>query len=52
MELVLNIPDEFIEPVKEKLASFPTGVLEAVAVDAVLGFLARMGEKQRPSSPH
>ena len=50
MKLILDIPDNLIEPVRDKLAAGPTGVLEAVAVDAILGFLASLAEKQRPPS--
>jgi len=37
--LTIHVPDEFVEPVKKKLENGPTGVLEAVAWDAVLGYL-------------
>jgi hypothetical protein len=50
MQLVLNIPDDFIDPVKDKLTADPIGVLEAVALDAVLGFLTRLAGEAKPSS--
>jgi hypothetical protein len=50
VQLVLNIPDDFIAPVKEKLA--PAGVLEAVALDAVLGFLMKLAGDDEASSPY
>ena len=34
MELVIHIPDDFIEPVKDKLASGPTGMLESIALES------------------
>ena len=52
MQLVINVPDDFVEPVKDKLASGPTGVLEAVALDAVLSFLTKLaGGDGEPAAP-
>jgi len=42
MRLTLDIPDDILDDVKHKLASQPTGVLEALAGDAVLGFLTSL----------
>ena len=39
MKIVVHVPDDFIEPVKGKLESGPTGVLEAVALDAIIAYL-------------
>jgi hypothetical protein len=44
MQIVINIPDEFIDPVKEKLATGPTGILESIALDAILGYLTTLSE--------
>ena len=40
MRLTIEIPDRAIEPVKEKLP--PQGVLEAVALNAVLDFILKL----------
>ena len=40
MRLTIEIPDALIEPVKDKLP--PQGVLEAVALDAVLDFVLKL----------
>jgi hypothetical protein len=45
MLLTLNIPDDILEDVKDKLAAQPTGVLEAIAMDAVVGFLDTLKER-------
>jgi hypothetical protein len=39
MQLILHVPDDMIEKVKGKLPPPEVGVLEAVALDAVLAFL-------------
>lgn len=39
MRLTIEIPDTAIEPVKDKMPPPESGVLEAIAVDAVLGFI-------------
>jgi hypothetical protein len=39
MQLTVHVPDDLIESVKDKLPPPEMGVLEAVALDAVLGFL-------------
>jgi hypothetical protein len=44
MQLTIDIPDEVIGPVRDKLPPPEMGVLEAVALDAVLGFLMRLDE--------
>jgi hypothetical protein len=49
--LVINVPDDLIEPVQGKLALGPTGVLEAVALDAVLGFLMGLVPDEKSPSP-
>lgn len=46
MQLVIHVPDDFIEPVKSKLENGPTGVLEAIALDAILGYLDRLHEAE------
>jgi hypothetical protein len=49
VQLVLNIPDDFIDPVKEKLAAGSTGILEAVAIDAILKYLMILDSKTSSS---
>jgi len=44
VQIVINIPDEFIEPVTEKLATGPTGILESIALNAILGYLMKLSE--------
>lgn len=44
MQLVIQIPDDQIEPVKHKLPPPGTGILEAVALDALLAFLHRLSD--------
>jgi hypothetical protein len=44
MILTVNIPDDIFEDVKDKLATQPTGVLETIALDAVLHFLQTLRE--------
>jgi len=42
MQLTIHIPDDMLETVKDKLPPPEMGVLEALALDAVLGFLMRL----------
>ena len=42
MKLTIHVPDDLLDDLKDKLASEPSGVLEAVALDAILGFLDRL----------
>ena len=44
MQLTIQVPDNILESVKDKLPPRETGVLEAVALDAVLGFLMELGD--------
>jgi hypothetical protein len=39
MQIMIHVPDDFVEPVKDQLANGSMGMLEAVALDAVLKFL-------------
>jgi hypothetical protein len=39
MQLTIHVPDDLFDDVKDKLASQPSGVLETVALDAILVFL-------------
>jgi hypothetical protein len=48
MQLTIYVPDDFVDPVKDTLARQPTGVLEAVALDAILGFLNELGKSSSP----
>jgi len=49
MQLTINIPDFLLDDVKNKLAMQPTGILEAVALDAILGYLDGL---RKEGSPH
>jgi hypothetical protein len=42
MQLTIHIPDDVIEPVKDQLPPPEMGVLEAIALDAILGFLLNL----------
>jgi hypothetical protein len=44
MQLTIHVPDDILEGVKDKLPPRETGVLEAIALDAVLGFLMKLGD--------
>jgi hypothetical protein len=44
MQLTIQVPDDILESVKDKLPPRETGVLEAVGLDAVLGFLMKLGD--------
>jgi hypothetical protein len=44
MQLTIQVPDDILESVKDKLPPRETGVLEAIALDAVLGFLMKLGD--------
>jgi hypothetical protein len=48
MQLIIHIPDDLIERVKDQLPPPEMGVLEAIALDAVLGFLMKMGPSRSP----
>jgi hypothetical protein len=50
MQIVIHVPDDFVEPVKEKLAGGPTGVLEAVTLDAILQYLDALANPGKRSS--
>jgi len=39
MQIIVQVPDNLVEPVKDQLARIPTGVLEAVALDAITRYL-------------
>lgn len=47
MKLKLHIPDDLVERVKERLPH-ATGVLEAIAVDAILEFLRKLDDPALP----
>lgn len=54
MQLTVHVPDDMIEAVKSKLPPPEAGVLEAVALDAVLGFLMKLEDStatgEKPNS--
>ena len=61
MQIIVHVPDDFVDPVKEKLSSGPTGVLETVALDAIIGYLEVLAESDNsiealdihlPARPH
>ena len=50
MQLTVHIPDDILESVKLKLPPRESGVLEAVALDAVLGFLIKLEDSPPTNS--
>lgn len=46
MQLTIHIPDDIVEAVKDKLPPPEMGILEAVALDAVLALLMRLGNQE------
>jgi hypothetical protein len=42
MRLIVHVPDEVLESVEDRLPPPEMGVLEAVALDAILGFLTSL----------
>lgn len=44
MKLIVHVPDSLVEPVKAKLESGPTGVLETVALNAIIDYLQRLAK--------
>lgn len=46
MQLTINIPDFLLEDVKNRLAAQPTGILEAIALDAIVGYLDGLRKKE------
>ncbi len=41
MQLTIHVPDDMLEKVKDKLPHREVGVLEAIALDAIIGFLLK-----------
>lgn len=50
MRLTVHVPDDLIEKVKDKLPRPEVGILEAVALDAILGFLMKLENAGAPKS--
>jgi hypothetical protein len=50
MKLIVDIPDDLIEQVKEKLPPPESGMLEAIALDAILAFLQRLKHGTNPGT--
>jgi hypothetical protein len=50
MKLTIQVPDDMLESVKNKLPPPEMGVLEAIALDAVLGFLLKLDETSSPQA--
>jgi hypothetical protein len=48
MQIIVHIPDEMVEQVKDRLPPPETGVLEAIALDAILGFLSKLEASAGP----
>jgi hypothetical protein len=42
MKITVHIPDDLIAEVKDKLPPPEMGMLETIALDAILGFIARL----------
>jgi hypothetical protein len=49
MQLTVHIPDDLIEPVRDRLPPPEMGMLEAVALDAILGFLMKLEDMAEES---
>ena len=52
MQLIINVPDEMIEPVRHRLPPPEVGLLEAIALDAILGALTRLAADKTDGKPH
>lgn len=52
MQITIHIPDDMVEAVKDKLPPPSLGVLEAVALDAILGYLSRLDDTATKDDPH
>jgi hypothetical protein len=50
VQLIVHVPDELIEGAKGKLPPIETGILEAVALDAILGFLFKLTNSETPTT--
>lgn len=51
MQLIIKIPEELIARVKDKLPPPEMGILETVALDAVLGFLSKLENGTHKTKP-
>ena len=53
MQLIVNIPDDLIAQYRHVLPPPAMGLLETVALDAILGLLTRLAEAEqgRPDAP-
>ena len=49
MQLTIYVPDDLLHEEKDKLTSQPSGVLETVALDAILGFLDALRDGGSPN---
>lgn len=49
MQLTIHVPDVMLDSVKDKLPPPAVGILEAVALDALLGFLRKFGTGEFPA---
>jgi hypothetical protein len=49
MQLTIHIPDDLFDDVKDKLAAQPSGILETIALDAILGFWTGLETMARPA---
>ncbi len=45
MQTIVHVPDDLIEKVKDTLPPPEMGMLKAVALDAILGFLEKLGDR-------
>lgn len=48
MQLIVHVPDDMIKAVKDRLPPPEMGILEAVALDAILGYLDTLRQKAAP----
>jgi len=45
MQIIVHVPDDLVEKAKDRLPPPGMGVLEAIALDAILGFLQKLGNE-------
>ena len=48
MQLIVHVPDDMIVKFRDRLPPSQMGLLEAIALDAILGFLDRLDDIGQP----
>jgi hypothetical protein len=49
MQIVVHIPDDMVEATKDGLPPPSLGILEAVALDAILAYFDKLSQEQPPT---